>query len=230
MIRGFDSQNTRTLLSFFLCRLKLRYAFLQNSNSAFEVIYCTARRVKFLLAFGRIFRNQFLEKVYVALQATCSSHHAFFHRADFHTRNILCACGAGTERYADGKNQRLPDHNPVPERSWEAATAPDAARLGRLRPASAITRLVNWGDFSASVESQEHALAEIQKALPDHQLHGYLGCSAGTLSRGTLNRLGISLRRSGPLLALHVISRSTRWRGRNARSPSPRRQACTDLV
>ena len=38
-------------MSFFLRRLKLRYAFLQNSNSAFEVIYCTARRVKFL---GRI--------------------------------------------------------------------------------------------------------------------------------------------------------------------------------
>src|SRR6516162_6624265 len=25
--------------------------------------------------------------------------------------------------------------------------------------------------------------AEIQKTLPDHQLYGYLGCSAGTLSR-----------------------------------------------
>jgi hypothetical protein len=175
-------RNTRTLFSFFLCRLKLRYAFLQNSNSVLEVIYCTARRVKLLLTFGRIFRNQFLEKVYVALQATCSSHHVFFRRADFHTRNILCACGAGTERYADGKNQRLPDHNPVPERPCEAATPQEAARLGRLRPASAITRLVNWGDFSASVESQERALAEIQKALPDHQLHGYLGCSAGTLS------------------------------------------------
>jgi hypothetical protein len=121
---GFDCRNTHTLFSFFLCRLKLRYAFLQNSNSAFEVIYCTTRRVKFLLALGRIFRNQFLEKVYVALQATCSSHHAFFHRADFHTRNILCACGAGTERYADGKNQRLPRHNPVPERSCDAATLP----------------------------------------------------------------------------------------------------------
>src|SRR5215469_15847881 len=71
--RGFDCRNTRTLFSFFLCRLKLRYAFLQNSNGAFEVIYCTARRVKFLLAFGPIFRNQFLEKVYVALQSTCSS-------------------------------------------------------------------------------------------------------------------------------------------------------------
>jgi hypothetical protein len=33
--------------------------------------------------------------------------------------------------------------------------------------------------------------------------------------------LGISLRRSVSLLALHVISRSARWRGRNARSPSP---------
>jgi hypothetical protein len=53
----------------------------------------------------------------------------------------------------------------------------------RLRPASAITKLVNWGDFSASVEWQEHALAKIQRALADHQLHGYLGCSAGTLSR-----------------------------------------------
>jgi len=128
-------------------------------------------------SFGRIFRNQFLEKVCVALQATCSSHHAFFHRADFHTRNILCACGPGTERYADGKNQRLPDHNLVPERSCEAATP------GRLRPTSASTRFVNWGDLSASVESQEHAPAEIQKTLPDHQLYGYLGCSAGTLSR-----------------------------------------------
>jgi hypothetical protein len=46
----------------------------------------------------------------------------------------------------------------------------------RFRPASAITKLV-------SVEWQEHALAEIQRALPDHQLHEYLGCSAGTLSR-----------------------------------------------
>ena len=64
---GFDCRNTHTLFSFFLCRLKLRYAFLQNSNSAFEVISCTTRRVKFLLALGRIFRNQFLEKVYVAL-------------------------------------------------------------------------------------------------------------------------------------------------------------------
>jgi hypothetical protein len=133
MTRGFDCRNTCTLSSFFLCRLKLRYAFLQNSNSAFEVIYRTARRVKFLLAFERIFRNQFLEKVYVALQATCSSHHAFFHRADFHTRNILWACGAGTERYADGKNQRLPDHNPVPERSCEAATRAGSALLQQSR-------------------------------------------------------------------------------------------------
>jgi hypothetical protein len=53
----------------------------------------------------------------------------------------------------------------------------------RLRPASAITKLVNWGDFSASVEWQKHALAEIQRALPDRQLHEYLGCSAGALSR-----------------------------------------------
>jgi len=104
---GFDCRNTRTLFSFFLCRLKLRYAFLQNGNSAFEVIYCSARRVKFLLVVGRIFRNQFLEKVYVALQATCSTHHAFFHRADFHARNILCACGTASKRDADGKNQRL---------------------------------------------------------------------------------------------------------------------------
>ena len=173
-ISAFRCRNTHRLFSFLLCRLKLRHAFLQNDNSAFEVIYCATRRVKFLLVVRRIFRDQFLEKAYVPLQATRSSHHAFFHRADFHTRNILCACGAGAERYADGKNQRLPDHNPVPERSCEAATPPEAARLGRLRPTSAITRLVNWGDFSASVESQEHALAEIQKALSDHQLHGYL--------------------------------------------------------
>jgi hypothetical protein len=86
----------------------------------------------------------------------------------------LCACGAGTERYADGKNQRLPDHNPVPERSCEAATPAGAALLQQSRIS---------GDFSARVEWQEHALAEIQRALPDHQLHGYLGCSAGTLSR-----------------------------------------------
>jgi hypothetical protein len=45
--------------------------------------------------------------------------------------------------------------------------------------ASAITKLANWGDFSACADSQEHALA----ALPGSQLHGYLGCSAGTLSR-----------------------------------------------
>ena len=183
MTRGFDCRNTRTLFPFFLCRLKPRYAFLQNSNSTFEVIYCTARSVKFLLAFGRIFRNQFLEKVYVALQATCSSHHAFFHRADFHTRNILCACGAGTERYADGKNQRLPDHNPVPERSCEAATPPEAARLGRLRPASAITRLVNWGDFSASVESQSTHSRKFKRRFRITNFMGYLGRSAGTLSR-----------------------------------------------
>jgi hypothetical protein len=49
--------------------------------------------------------------------------------------------------------------------------------------ASAITRLANWGDFSACAESQEHALAEIQKALAGSQLHGHLGCSAGMLSR-----------------------------------------------
>jgi len=92
--------------------LKLRYAFSQYGNSTFEVIYCAARRVKFLLAVGRIFRNQFLEEVYVALQATRSSHHVFFHRADFYTTNILCACGTGSERYADSKN-RLQHHNPV---------------------------------------------------------------------------------------------------------------------
>jgi hypothetical protein len=40
------------LFSFFLCRLKLRYAFLQNGNSTFEVIYCAACRVKFLTDFS----------------------------------------------------------------------------------------------------------------------------------------------------------------------------------
>ena len=112
-ISAFRCRNTHRLFSFFLCRLKLRHAFLQNDNSAFEVIYCATRRVKFLLVVRRIFRNQFLQKVYVALQATCSSHHAFFHRADFHTRHILCACGTGTERHADGKNQRFQHDNPA---------------------------------------------------------------------------------------------------------------------
>jgi hypothetical protein len=41
---GFDCRNMRTLFSFFVCRLKLRYTFLQNGNSAFEVIYCAGSR------------------------------------------------------------------------------------------------------------------------------------------------------------------------------------------
>jgi hypothetical protein len=52
---GFDCRNTHALFSFFLCGLKLRYALLQNGNRALEVIYFTARGVKFLLAVGRIF-------------------------------------------------------------------------------------------------------------------------------------------------------------------------------
>jgi len=98
-------------------------------------------------SFGRIFRNQFLEKVCVALQATCSSHHAFFHRADFHTRNILCACGTCSERCADSKNRRLQHHNPSERsrdadatrsgRTW-AAPVVHAALRRRFRPAAAV--------------------------------------------------------------------------------------------
>jgi hypothetical protein len=131
---AFDLPEHAYLFSFFLCSLKLRYAFLQNGNSTFEVIYCAARRVKSLLAVGRIFRNQFLEKVYVALQATCSSHHAFFHRADFHTRNILCACATGSERYADSKNQRLEHRNPF----GAIMRRGDATRSGRTWAAPVV--------------------------------------------------------------------------------------------
>ena len=153
----------------------------------------------------------FLEKVYVALQATCSSHH--FHRADFHTRNILCACGAGTKRCADGKNQRLPDHNPVPERSCERRQRP-------APPCFSNHEISELGRFFGQRRMAGARTRGNSKGASGSPTSWYLGCSAGTLSRRDTQ--GLESRCDGQAhLALHVISRSARWRGRNARSPSP---------
>jgi hypothetical protein len=158
MTRGFDCRNTRTLFSFFLCRLKLRYAFLQNSNSAFEVIYCTARRVKFLLAFGRIFRNQFLEKsTLLCRQLVLRT--LLFSIVQTSTLGTSCAHAVLVRSAMPMARTRGFRIITLCPRDHARRRHHQKRRLGRLRPASAITRLVNWGDFPASVESQEHALA-----------------------------------------------------------------------
>jgi hypothetical protein len=192
--RNHRLRNTRTLFSFFL--LKLRYAPLQNGNSALEVIYFTARRVKFLLAVGRIFRNQFLEKVYVALQATRSSHHALFNRADFHTRNILCACGTGNERYGDSKNQRLQHHNPVGEitrRGRATRSGGDLAGAGSSRSAAVAASAPRSPISSGLLELRTQKLGNL--AQP-----GDLGLGSGHCERHC-----VSLR------CLDVASLPGRW-------------------
>jgi hypothetical protein len=68
----------------------------------------------------------------------------FFYRAEFHTRNILCASGTGHECYGDSKYQSLQYHNPVGEimrrgdatgsgETWPAPVAHSALR-SPLRP------------------------------------------------------------------------------------------------
>jgi hypothetical protein len=78
-----------------------------------------------------IFRNQFLEKVFVALQATCSSHHAFFTVRLSHqgscARVVLVVRAMPTARNG-GSRIITPS-----ERSRDAAMPPEAAGLGRLR-------------------------------------------------------------------------------------------------
>jgi hypothetical protein len=63
------------------------------------------------------------------MHATRSSHHAFFYRAEFHIRNILCG-GTGHECYGDSRAFNVIT---LSQKSRDAATPPESVRLSRRR-------------------------------------------------------------------------------------------------